>query len=488
MARFGFFGNAIDAWLDHPVAGVGPGGYPFSYFLTDYFAKVNYAPRHPDNAVAQLIVETGLLGVASATIVLVAMVSAARSRWRANPAATWALTAFLVACVGTNPTDFLFLLVPALIWAAILVSASPKPSSSPLPPRQERPLTSRLVTLAALPVMAAVLLTAAGSIAYQVANDRYRAGDAVGAAHALDAAVALDPGQALYWRERGSLHLASGNPEGGITAFKRSLALVPWDPGARRGLALAHLASGDSGAGLADALAAARIQPHSAASAIVVAVASLQRGELDTSARALSTALLEAPYLGFEPWPDTVLGQFDVGQALAAAAQTAGGYRAGETGVDAVLVVLMAGGGDALAAASSGSTISGRALAAVADCDQAAAEREIRLATAVEREYVYFWIASSVVSQVFPGVGASGPELAARSVGLPGSPGPVTSSLVADGGEDVLRYRRTSLDVRTPTTAMPSVSRGLWLLTNDPTKAMSLVTRWPPSCPSGATR
>jgi tetratricopeptide (TPR) repeat protein len=399
------------------------------------------------------------------------------------------LTAFLVACVGTNPTDFLFLIVPALIWAAILVSTSQKSSPSPLPPRREWRLTRRLITLAALPVVvAAVLLTAAGSIAYQVANDRYRAGDAVGAGRALDAAVALDPGHALYWRELGAVHLASGKPGGALSAFKRSLALVPWDPGAMRGLALAHLASGDPSAGLADALAAARVQPHSAASAIVVAVASLKAGEPGISARALSTALLEAPYLGFVGWSDTVLGQFDVGRTLAAAAQIAGGYRAGEFGVDAVLVVLMARGGDALAAASSGGTISGRALAAVADCDQAAAEREIGLAKPVEREYDYFWISSSVVSQVFPGVGASGPELAARYVGLPDSPGPLTSSLIADGGDDVLRYRRTSLDVSTPTTAMPAVYRGLWLLTNDPTEAMSLVTRWPPSCQSGATR
>lgn len=486
MARFAFFWNGIDVWLDHPLAGVGPGVYPFSYFVNDYFANVNYAPRHPDNAATQLLVEAGLLGIAAGAIVLIAIAAAARRRWRGNAAATWALVMFLVACIGTNPTDFLFLLVPALIWAAMLVPAS-RESRLTFLSRRHSPRWNRLMLLLAMPVAAATLLTSVGSVAYQVGGDRYRAGDAVGATRALDIAVTVDPGHAFYWRERGSLLLASGSPQEGRASFEQALRLVPWDPGAMRGVAVARLAAGDPDAALAAASAAFRIQPHSAANAIVVAVAALEAGEPGTSATAVSIALLEAPYLGFVPWSDTILRNVDVRLALAAAARAVSGYRAGEYGIGLVLVVLMAGAGDASAAAASGGTYSGRALAAVAECDKSAAQREIRLAGDTEREFDYFWISSTLVREAFPRIEVSGPGSAARYIGLPDSPGPSTSSLLADGVDDVLRYRRASLDVSTPMIVMPNAASGRWLLINDPAEAMSRVVRWPPDCDSVAT-
>lgn len=486
LVRFTLWDNAIDVWRGHPVAGVGPGVYPFSYFMTDYFADLNYAPRHPDNAAAQLMVEAGILGIAAATITVTAILLHARRRWHSNPAAIWALTAFLVACVGTNPTDFLFLLVPALIWAAILAPAGHRTSGQdPVPRRSEA--WNRLLTVAIVPVAIAVLLTSVGSVGYQLARGQYRSGDIVGATRMLRIAAAVDPGQALYWREWGTLLVASGNPKGGRRAFERALWLVPWEPGAIRGLALADLAIGDPRAALADAQAALRVRPHTVASAIIVAAAALEADAPNISAAAMSSVLLDAPYLGFVPWSDTVLSHVNMRVALAAAGQIAGDHRGGGTTIGPVLVVLMAGAGDATAAAGSTGTHSARALAAIAQCDEAAAEREIQLAGNLEREDASYWFALAVVSRTFPRLDIPGSDMASRYLGLHGSPGPLTTSLISEV-EDEWRYRRPSLEVSGPLTSMPGISRGQWLLVNDPAGAMSGVTRWPPTCQGAVTQ
>ena len=48
------------AWLSHPLAGFGPGSFPWLLQRTAYFDSNSYAPRHPDSAIFQLLPEAGL--------------------------------------------------------------------------------------------------------------------------------------------------------------------------------------------------------------------------------------------------------------------------------------------------------------------------------------------------------------------------------------------------------------------------------------------
>jgi tetratricopeptide (TPR) repeat protein len=437
--------------------------------------------------VVQVLTESGLLGLAALAIVLTAVAVAARHQWTKEPHAAWALTAFIVACVGTNPSDFLFLVVPALLWTAILVPAQPEQLEAPVAPRSPSWVRRHALSIAAVPVAAAILLTSTASLVFQSARDRYVSGDQAGAAQALDIAIALDPAQAFYWRERGGLRLASADAYGARADFERALTSVPFDPGALRGLALANLLSGDRQGAFHIADEAVRLQPQSLLSAIVLAVAAQEAGAPEVSQGALSRALLEAPYFALVPWTDTVLNRFDRNEALADASRAVADYTSGETTIGAVLVVIMAGEGAApltLIGGIPAATHSARALAALAGCNAERAVAEIQLAASAERESADFWIASAVISQTLPQSKTFGPQLAAMFLGMTRDEGPASSSLVSDGGNEAQRYRRAPLEIMDSNAAMPALFRGLWLLTTDPLTALSRVVQWPPECRS----
>jgi len=300
----------------------------------------------------------------------------------------------------------------------------------------------------------------------------------------VSVALSLDPGESIYWRERGGLRLASGDVDGAREDFNYALKSVPFDPGALRGLVLADLVDGKNDSALVLAKRADQLQPGSIASALLLAVAAQADGHGDVYDGALSKALLEAPYIALAPWANTVLSRTNVQDALGNASRLAGRSPTQETTIGAVLVVLMAGSGDAAAAADAAvpaAAHSARALAALATCNADLATREIRLAGKFERESPHFWIASAIVSQAIPQSGALGPGLAALYRGWDENQGPATNSLVADGG-DVWRYRRIPLQIMGPQVAMPGLFRGTWLLTNEPLAALSRLGAWPPTC------
>ena len=62
-ARIAMWGPLTELWLSHPVTGIGPGAFPWALSLTSYFDTRSWAPRHPDNALFQLLPEAGLLGL-----------------------------------------------------------------------------------------------------------------------------------------------------------------------------------------------------------------------------------------------------------------------------------------------------------------------------------------------------------------------------------------------------------------------------------------
>lgn len=238
--RIAMWGPLMDLWLSHPLAGVGPGSFPWALQLTPYFETNSLAPRHPDSPVVQLLVEAGLLGVAAATLVAVAAVTAVvRGQSRAS---LWALIAGGVACLGTNPTDFAFLVVVLLAWTAYAVPRGPAANEG-LPPLQRMPVVAALALTALIYV--AYGATLVGGFAYEAARSAVIRGDLHEALASLDTAVAFDPGMALYWRQRGVASYLLGDHGRALSDLARATELNPVDDVAWRATALVRSATGD---------------------------------------------------------------------------------------------------------------------------------------------------------------------------------------------------------------------------------------------------
>ena len=237
--RTAMWGSLIDAWVAHPLAGFGPGSFPWALQLTGYFDVNSFAPRHPDNALIQQLVEGGVLGVL-ALLVIVAAVLPAVVRGRST-AARWAVIAFAIMCLGGNPSDFAFVVVVILAWVAY---ATPRHEPAELRDRAASGPT-RAATLA----MFAVIVAVSGAVhlaafSYERARTAIAHGDDPAAERAMDLAVALDPGMALYVRQRGALAYVEGDLATAGSELERATKLNPADDLAWRSLALAYFGGG----------------------------------------------------------------------------------------------------------------------------------------------------------------------------------------------------------------------------------------------------
>lgn len=245
----------IEAWSTRPIAGFGPGSFPWVLQQTDYFDSNTLAPRHPDSSVFQLIPEAGLLGLLAAGVILVALTP--RLWRRRSSGARFALGTFTLASLGANPTDFPYLVVVALLWAAI---ASPRASGADRP-AERRGRGLALASRGALMVIGlAVVSTSVAGVQYDMARQSVHAGDLERAERSLGGALALDPGLALYWRQRGTVQLLRGDPQGAVSDLMVATEINPSDDLAWRTLALAFRDAGRPGDAQEAAETAANVQ------------------------------------------------------------------------------------------------------------------------------------------------------------------------------------------------------------------------------------
>lgn len=223
----------MEAWLQRPIAGFGPGSFPWVLQQTDYFDTNTLAPRHPDSSVFQLIPEAGVLGLLAAGVLLFALTP---RLWRQrSSAARFALGTFVLASLGANPTDFPYLVVVALLWAAI---AAPRVSWRRPASPGVRPVS--FVSQAALVIIGlSVASTSVAGVQYDVARESVNSQDLEQAGRSLSTAVALDPGMALYWRQRGTVQLLQGDPEAALSDLSMATRINPADDLAWRTMALA---------------------------------------------------------------------------------------------------------------------------------------------------------------------------------------------------------------------------------------------------------
>ena len=246
--RVAMWQSVIEAWVSEPIAGFGPGSFPWVLQLTDYFQTNSLAPRHPDSAPFQLIAEGGILGIAGATVLLFTLVPALyRGRSRA---AIWVLLVFLLASVGQNPTDFGFFVAVAIAWAAFGAPRPPATVADAPVATASRGYGPPLVRTANVVLFGLVglawMATAFADISYRAAREAIDRGDIDDAVGSLSAAHTLDPGMALYSRQLGVAYLLTDEVPRAVQRLEASAAQNPSDDLGWRSLSVAQDEGGDS--------------------------------------------------------------------------------------------------------------------------------------------------------------------------------------------------------------------------------------------------
>ena len=294
--RAAMWGSTVDAWLSSPVAGIGPGSFPWILQQTAYFETNSLAPRHPDSALFQLLSETGLLGVV-AVIAVLAVVVPPVLRGRSTPA-VWSLSVLFFAGLGANPTDFGFFIALAIAWIALAAPHALATKSTPVA-RSLRPRIAIAVGLVILLLVHGLTISAAFS--YDRARHLIADSDFDGALDELDAAVALDPGDALYVRQRGILKYLEDDIAEALRDLSLATRLNPADDLAWRALALARHAEGDAEAAARDLEVAIRLQRSDPTNLLLRARWYIAAGETEAALPLFAEVVQAWPAIVFAP-------------------------------------------------------------------------------------------------------------------------------------------------------------------------------------------
>jgi len=477
-ARIQLWSDSLAVWVQHPLAGIGPGNFPFALFQSSHFQTSSFDPRHPDNAVVQLLVEVGLLGVLASTLIVIALVRRARTSWQTEPRAAWTCLVFGIGCLAANPTDFVFLLCPVVVSAAFLVPPGPDlQPSSPRPVGVRGVQALKILGLGALAV--GLLLGSVGSLYHELARQDVDVAEMVHARSALRFAIMVDPTNALYWREAGSLALAASDPATALTDFEKASGLMPDDPAAWRGAALAYAMTGERDAAEESARRAVGLNPLAAASQIVLALVAQSE---DERSAALTTALVRAPEVAATDWAGTALDAVNRIAAVEIAAANALRVPRNAAGFGPMLLNVMTPAGEPAKVALSAPvryTGAASALALAWQCHADEAWATIVAAEDEERESQAYWLARALVARAANTKMKESSALALRYSNV--RTASMQSSLLSDGIRDFWRYRHLPLAPLTAMTSIPSRAAGIQALLNDPARALDL-EHWMPNC------
>jgi O-antigen ligase/tetratricopeptide (TPR) repeat protein len=316
--RLAMWGPLTELWLDHPIAGIGPGSFPWALQLTSYFDIHSWAPRHPDNPLFQVLSEAGVLGVAAMVLIAVAVLPVV-FRGRSN-ATRWAAIVILVTCAGANPTDFAFLIVIGLAWAAYGAPRTQRPTSDPGQGRR-RPWHLAGLVVAGGIILIAYSSTLVGAVAYEAARSAVARDDLADADDALRLAMALDPGMALYHRQHGALAYIDGNPKQAVVDLERAVQLNPSDDLAWRTLALAYDADSRQGKGLEALDRAVSVQRADPTNLLLAARAAALEGQPEDAEALLAEIVQTWPTIAAAPgWLELMPGSVTTADILDQAA------------------------------------------------------------------------------------------------------------------------------------------------------------------------
>jgi O-antigen ligase len=299
-ARAELWRAGTDAWLSRPLTGQGPGSFPWALQLTDYFDTNSWAPRHPDSAVIQLLAEVGVLGVLSASMLLV---SIGRRMWRSKVAA-WALLCFGVSCIAANPTDFGFLVAIAIAWSALAIPfkrISGLENAKPAPRRLAYRSSPWVIGLALLPITAGMVLASFAEFSYQAAGEAVATSNLPLAEESLRTAVMLDPRMALYHRTLGVIQWAQSGPRGSLDQLEQAVEANGSDDYAFRILGAAAWLAGDRARGMAAITHAVRLQRSDSNNTLLAAEFIAEQEGSGASLELVAETLQANPRLALAP-------------------------------------------------------------------------------------------------------------------------------------------------------------------------------------------
>ena len=297
--RGSMWGPLVQTWADSPLVGIGPGSFTWLLRLTDYFDTNSFAPRHADSAVVQLAVESGILGIAAALIV-VATIAPAVFNGRSR-AATFAVTVGVLCGIALNPTQLALLMAPAIGWVAFAVPRKPGVTSI-----TRRSMTLRASSLALTSLIAlAVGATVTAETAYSLARSAVDRLEYRSAASSLELATMLDPGLAMYPRQLGILRLSMGSSKEALALLERATAVNPNDDLAWRVLGLAYADIGNPAEAVRATERAIELQ-RSDPTNLLLLVGALRAVGDEAGARATLAEIVQAwPLIVAAPgWPE----------------------------------------------------------------------------------------------------------------------------------------------------------------------------------------
>jgi UDP-GlcNAc:undecaprenyl-phosphate GlcNAc-1-phosphate transferase len=210
--RYDYWRIAVRAWEDHPVAGLGAGGYPVSYFRQ---RRTVEDIRQPHSLGLQVLAELGVVGA----LLFLAWLGALcwgvwrwmRAGSRTDRLVTAAGAGLFAAWLSQTSGDWLHLLAGvtgvALVGAAVLLRPLPEEAESPGPARRQVARTTRLFAVAGVAVAVAVLVL----LSRQALSEHYRvkAQAALAAQHPADALALADRSLRLQGNDVDARYLRS---------------------------------------------------------------------------------------------------------------------------------------------------------------------------------------------------------------------------------------------------------------------------------------
>lgn len=467
--RLAMWRPLIGLWTDAPISGVGPGSFPWTLQLTSYFDTNAHAPRHPDSVLFQVLPEAGLLGMAAVVILAGVGWAVVRSgSWVGH----WAVALAVVASIGNNPTDFAFLVVPGIAWAAYAL-----PRRAPVEPTAMRRPSRAYLSVA--PVASALIAvtyasTLAGGFMYDEARAAIRRGSIADALGAIQLAAGFDPGMALYAREEGALLLLLDAEEEAAPHLEGTVDLNPSDDVAWRALSLSHAANRSTalaGEAIDRAVAVQRSDPMNL---LLAARHAGLAGHLEEATTILAEVVHVWPAIVAAPgWEDQLPDGVTTGAVVdAAAGRWLAGAPIPELSADQGLWLgMMSGDPDVLHVAVGNSPLSTgetAGLLALLGCFVDTSDLLEAPSAGEQRGWVYWMLRARVARERGAEDEVASRVLQLMSGGNPGRPGdPLTNPLNEGAGWSADRwgYRRYSMQLPPGPVMLPSpdAGRARWL-------------------------
>ena len=252
--------------------------------------------------------------------------------------ARWAIVCFGVAALSTSATDFGFLVLVMLAWAAFVLPRSKSQVAYSEMQGHRRAVRIGQV-LAGAVIGAAFLSMTVAMHAYQDAREAVDRGDLGDAEAAVSRAISADPGMGLYWRQRGALRLIRGNVDGALADLDKSVQINPYDDQGWSALAAAHLSQEDISAAESAIANAVELQRSDPTNLLMMSRIANEAGDRIASREALAEVVQAWPAVtGAPSWSDSIPDGTSTTSIIAdAAARWGRGDRSPQPVVDQIM-------------------------------------------------------------------------------------------------------------------------------------------------------